>query len=1201
MTSIEHDGGNAPHEAAHRTSPGDATTSLVATAGPGLRDGTREVPIQGVGARLVANMERSLSVPSATSFRDVPAAALQDARAAINAHIAPRRLSLTHLVAYAVAQAAAVHPAMTSAYREIDGRPHRLEPGRVHLGLAVDVEQRDGSRFLVVPVVHDAADLDFAEFAAAYDDLVERARSGALRPDDLAGGTITLTNPGTLGTTASVPRLMAGQGSIIATGAIRDPGSGPVMTITSTYDHRVIQGAESGRFLRTLDELLQGADGFYELAAGSLGASIGPTAGPGQTRTGAAAPRPVPGVAGIAPVTLADVAGAMALVRSFRQFGHRAARLDPLGSDPPGDPSLDPATWGLAPDALARIPASVLRVFVPGQALADVLPQLRRTYCGTMAFEVEHISSVEERTWLRRAIESGDFRTRPPVDERLRLLDRLTAVEAFELFLQRAYLGQKRFSIEGLDMLVPMLDELVGLASRAGTGAVEIGMAHRGRLNVLAHVVGVPYANILEEFERGHPSAEPDEAPGDETSDVKYHRGASGTVQAPGGEVRVSVSPNPSHLEAVDPVVEGRTRAEQTDRHATGAPRDTSRAVAVLVHGDAALAGQGVVAETLNLARLAGYTTGGTIHVVANNQLGFTVDPAAGRSTAYASDVAKGFDVPIVHVNADDPEACLSAIRLAVAYRELFHGDVLVDLVGYRRRGHNEEDEPAYTQPLQYERIASHPTVRARYLALLAAEGSVEAATGEAALAEAEGRLAGIRERLPKPPRRAAGAGDGTARPGDATPVPARPDGPEPARPAAIPAVPVETLRAINERLHAWPEGFTVHPKLVRQLDRRREALAPGGRIAWGHAEQLALGSLLLDGVPIRLTGQDTERGTFSQRHLVLHDARTGGRHTPLAALPGARASLELHDSPLSEYACLGFEYGYAVQAPDALVLWEAQYGDFANAAEVIIDQFIIAGLAKWGLTSRLVLLLPHGYEGQGPEHSSARLERYLALGAERNIRVANCTTPAQYFHLLRDQALRSVVRPLVLMTPKGLLRLPAATSTVRELAGGAFEPVLDDPARVGDRDAVRRVVLCSGRLYYELTAPDVAASAPETAVVRVELLYPFPARELRQVLRRYRALETVVWAQEEPRNMGARKFIVPELRAVVPERIPILEVSRPERSAPAEGYHAAHRAAEARIVREALGSPDRPAGARDGSAGSHVRPARPHEGPASR
>ncbi len=1132
------------------------------------RDGEHAVPIQGIGARLVANMTESLSVPTATSFREIAAGVLESERRRLNDAIAPRRLSYTHLVAFAVAQAAASHPAMASYYREIDALPHRVDPGNVSLGIAVDVEGRDGSRFLVVPVVHGAADLDFAEFAAAYDDLVDRARTGRLAADDLAGGTITLTNPGTLGTTASVPRLMAGQGTIVATGAIRRVAGDPLMTVSSTYDHRVIQGAESGRFLRTLDELLQGADEFYGHVASCLGLGDGAE----RSVTGATPPASL----------LADVASAMALVRSYRHFGHRAARLDPLGSEPPGDPSLDPETWGLTPDALARIPAAVLRVHVPGETLADVLPALQRTYCGTSAFEVEHLDSHEERTWLRRAIESGDYRTPPSADQRRSVLDRLTRVEAFERFLQRAYLGQKRFSIEGLDVLVPMLDELVELAAKAGTGSLEIGMAHRGRLNVLAHVVGVPYSDILGEFERGHPAAEEEPAAEGETSDVKYHRGASGVYHAAAGDVRVAVSPNPSHLEAVDPVVEGRARAEQTDRSRPDAPRDTSSALPVLIHGDAAIAGQGVVAETFNLARLRGYTTGGTIHLVANNQLGFTVDPRDGRSTDYASDVAKGFDVPIVHVNGDDPEACLAAVRLAAAYRELFHGDFLIDVVGYRRHGHNEEDEPAYTQPRMYGRVAVQPTVRELYLRRLVSEGVVDEGAARGELEAAERRLAEIQDapsRQPEGPQP------------DAVDEVVQGDAAGTQEPRV--GVPLDELRAIDEQLLTWPAGFTVHPRLLRQLDRRRAALADGGRIAWAHAEALAFASLLLEGVPIRLTGQDTERGTFSQRHLVLHDASTGTRYAPIQHLAGVGAAFELHDSPLSEYACLGFEYGYAAQAPDALVIWEAQYGDFANAAEVIVDQFIIAGLAKWGLTSRLTMLLPHGYEGQGPEHSSARLERYLALGAEGNIRVANCTTPAQYFHLLRDQALRPIPRPLVLMTPKGLLRLPAAASGPEELTAGGFLPVIDDQRHRGDRGRVRRLVLCSGRLYHELTAPEAAGAFPDTAVVRVELLYPFPAGELREVLRRYDALETVVWAQEEPRNMGARKFVLPELREIVAAKIPVVAVSRPERSSPAEGYHAAHRAEQARIVREALGSESGPTDPREARRGSPRSPTR--------
>jgi 2-oxoglutarate decarboxylase len=1136
------------------------------------------IPIQGIGARLVANMTQSLTVPTATSFRDMPVDVMVGMRRQLNAALGPRRLSFTHLIGYAIAQAGAVHPTLAAHFVEIDGQPHRVDAGVINLGLAVDVQTRDGQPFLVVPVVRGADELDFAAFVAAYDELVGQARTGRLSADDLVGADLTLTNPGTVGTTASVPRLMPGQGAIIATGVIRTVAGESVMTISSTYDHRIIQGAESGRFLATVEDLLRGTDDFYGYVADCLEiprsviSSTVPTVAP-------AAVGPAP------PAATAEIAAGVALVRSYRQFGHRAADLDPLGSTPPGEPTLDPEAWGLTSAGLGRVPADLLRVDLPGATLADVLPELRRTYCGTLAYEVEHINSHDERTWLRTAIETGAYRAPLSADDKGRLLTRLTAVEALERFLQRAYLGQKRFSIEGLDALVPMLHQVIELVGRAGARTVELGMAHRGRLNVLVQVVGVPDEVILEEFERSQPTAEAGLPAEGETSDVKYHRGADGIHHTASGPIRVTLSPNPSHLEAVDPVVEGRARAEQSDRSGPMATRDVRLAVSVLIHGDAGFAAQGVVAETFNLARLAGYTTGGTIHLIADNQLGFTVEPSDGRSTDYASDLAKGFDVPIVHVNADDPEACLAAVDLAVAYRERFRGDFVIHVVGYRRQGHNEEDEPAYTQPLMYAKIAEHPTVRELYLRRLVEEGTLELDAGEAMLNAAGARLAAIREAVVNGAaggERGAGAEAGSRE----TPPAASLTGPRrrsrDSAGALATGVPADRLRTINDELLRWPEDFTVHPKLIRQLDRRRTSLGPDGRIPWAQAEALALGSLLLDGTPIRLTGQDTERGTFSQRHLVLHDARNGQRFTPIQHLSGASASFELHDSPLSELACLGFEYGYAVEAPETLVIWEAQYGDFANGGEVVIDQFIIAGLAKWGETSRLTLLLPHGYEGQGPEHSSARLERYLALGAEDNLRVANCTTPAQYFHLLRDQALRPIIRPLVLMAPKSLLRHPAATSGVDELAAGRFEAVIDDPDRVASRSDVRRLVLCSGRLYYDLLASPMRTEAPDVAIGRIELLYPFPGEEMERLVAGYPALETVVWAQEEPRNMGARKFVLPKLRLLTPVSIPIVDVSRPERSSPAEGYHAAHRTQQQSIVAQAFG--ERPKGSSAGS-----------------
>jgi 2-oxoglutarate dehydrogenase E1 component len=749
--------------------------------------------------------------------------------------------------------------------------------------------------------------------------------------------------------------------------------------------------------------------------------------------------------------------------------------------------------------------------------------------------------------------------------DRVALLERLVSVETLERFLHKAYLGQKRFSIEGLDSMVPMLDVIIGDAADQGARKVMIGMAHRGRLNVLAHVVGVGYETILTEFEAGRAGVDTATASKGGSDDVKYHLGAEGGyLTDDDAEVRVVLSPNPSHLEAVDPVIEGRTRAEQSDRSSPVARPDHSTTLPVLIHGDAAFAAQGVVAETLNLMRLDGYSTGGTVHLIANNQVGFTTGPREGRSTDYSSDLAKGFDIPIIHVNADDPEACLAAARLAMMYRERFGNDIVIDLVGYRRYGHNEGDEPAYSQPAMYAVIAEHLSVREVYQAQLVESGAISADDAEAlvkgALRDLAKRQASLRKGADEP--------QGELDRGSEAIAPEEPAEPET-------AVALGELRSANAGLGTLPDGFTLHPKLKRQLERRAVALdADEPAVDWGHAELLAFATLLRESTPIRLTGQDTVRGTFSQRHAGLWDAKTGARHVPLQHLPGSRASFELHNSPLSEYASLGFEYGYAVTAPEALVLWEAQYGDFVNGAEIIIDQFVVSGLAKWRQTSRLTLLLPHGYEGSGPEHSSARLERFLALGAEGNIRVVYPTTPAQYFHLLRRQARHADARPLVVMTPKSLLRLPAAASRPSELASGAFRSVLDDQRFADHPKAaakVRRLLLCSGKIYYDLIGSDLFADARDVAVVRVERLYPFPAEELQPVLDRYSKIESFAWVQEEPRNMGARKFVLPRLRHLVPYHIPLGDISRPERSRPAEGYPTAHAVEQARIVREGL------------------------------
>jgi 2-oxoglutarate dehydrogenase E1 component len=967
---------------------------------------------------------------------------------------------------------------------------------------------------------------------------------------------------------------MAGQGSIIAVGAIgypaefsavpeerlREFGISKVMTVSSTYDHRVIQGAESGAFLGTLDHLLQGDQAFFEIIAESLhlsAVSYQLVKGAPSAKRGEEAAGPV------APEMLYHVAAAMALVKAFRMHGHLAARLDPLGNPPIGDPALDPGPLGLTPEVMAAIPSKVLRIAVPGRTLAESLPYLQATYCGTMAYEIEHIATHEERVWLREKIESGAYRQPLPAEEQRALLRRLTQVEVLEKFLHKAYLGQKRFSIEGVDLLVPMLDLTIERAAASGARDVVIGMAHRGRLNVLAHTVGRPYETIFAEFEGGRQVEGGQLTPEGGTGDVKYHHGAEGAyVTSSGKAITVSLSPNPLQLEFVSPVVDGRARAKQTQRRGREAHHDPSAALPVAIHGDAAFAGQGVVAETLNLGALKGYRTGGTLHLITNNQVGFTTDMEDARSTRYASDLAKGFDIPIVHVNADDAEACLSAVRLAMAYRERFYQDVVIDLVGYRRHGHNEGDEPAYTQPRMYETIRGQPSVREIYSRTLVQAGVLTQEESERGASEAYQHLVDIQQAFRGSMGKASSAEHTVRQSGAGVEVDT--------------ALSPEFLTALNEQLLSWPESFTVHPKLRKQLERRRAALGPDGGIDWAHAEVLALASLLTEGVPVRLTGQDTERGTFSQRHLVLHDLNTGRTFTPIERLPGALAPIELHNSPLSELATLGFEYGYSAAASEALVLWEAQFGDFVNGAQVIVDQFLSSGLSKWGLTTRLTLLLPHGYEGQGPEHSSARLERFLQLAAEGNLRVANPTTPGQYFHLLRRQARRTRQRPLVIMTPKSLLRLPQAGARLDDLTTGTWRPVLDDANGGGLRES-SRIVLCSGKVYYDLLAEAERMENGQPPILRIEQLYSFPWSESREVLARYPNRRELVWVQEEPRNMGAWAFVEPKLKELAGPEVEVRYVGRPERASPAEGYPAAHSAEQTRIIREALRMPEAP------------------------
>jgi 2-oxoglutarate dehydrogenase E1 component len=1125
--------------------------------------------LKGGAAMLARYMDESRQIPTATSFRTMTVTAMDTRRKQLKA--AGQKVSFTHLIAYAIARAATAEmPVMAHHFAEIDGKPNRVDDGGVNLGIAVDVEKKDGSRTLMVPVIRDAGRLSFSDFVAAFGDLITRARENKLTADDLVGANISLTNPGGIGTVASVPRLMTGSGTIVATGSIAYPvglgeigaaiGAEKVMTMTSTYDHRIIQGAESGRFLATVEEYLQGEHDFYEDLFASLGAELGPA--PAAPQPPVAAPAAAPAATAAEPdeELLQAVQAGMSLIKAHRTHGHLAATLDPLGARPPGDPALNPEPLGLNEELMRRIPARILRVYVEGETLADVVPRLHDVYCGPIAYEIEHISSHRQRVWLRERIESGVYRHALSADESRWLLRRLTKVDALERFMHKAYLGQKQFSIEGLDLTVPMLDELIQLAAQEGAREVVLGMAHRGRLNVLAHNLGRPYDTIFAEFEGASTLEAVTTIPQGGTGDVKYHHGADGSYQLEdGASVIVRLESNPSHLEYVSPVVDGACRAAQTEREGPHARHDRNAAVPIILHGDASFPGQGVVAETFNLQALDGYTVGGTIHLIMNNQVGFTTDPDDGRSTQWASDMAKGFDVPIIHVNADYPEECIAAVRLAFAFRQEFGHDVLIDLIGYRRYGHNEADEPGYTQPRMADAIKRHPRVRDLFAQHLVDEKIVDQADVDRKAEEVWEELGEAHSSLKEQISRAESVEQQTGEYRlDRSPSP-----------DVTTAVSSERLESLNEELLTVPQGFTVHPKLLRQLERRRTAMGPDGGIDWGHAEALAFASLLTEGTPIRLTGQDVERGTFSHRHMVLHDAKTGQTICPIQNIPGALAPMELHNSPLSEVACLGFEYGYSQEAPETLVLWEAQFGDFVNSAQVIIDQFIISGLAKWGQTSRLTLLLPHGYEGSGPEHSSGRLERFLVLAAEGNMRIANLTTPAQYFHLLRRQARIAKQRPLVVMTPKSLLRLPQATNRLVHLSDTQFYPVLGEPRVPNEK--VKRLILCTGKVYYDLVHHPDRAGKEDLAVGRVELLYPFPQAQVLELVKSYPNLEEVVWVQEEPRNMGARAFMMPRLMQILPEHLHFGYIGRPERASPGEGYPAAHIVEQNRIIDTAL------------------------------
>jgi multifunctional 2-oxoglutarate metabolism enzyme len=1143
----DREGGATKARDASREASEDGATKA-AGARPEADDGAE--PLRGAAARIVQAMEASLGVPTATSFRVMPARLLEVNRGVLNSHLRRRRggkVSFTHLIGYAVVKAIQAMPVMNSVYTEKDGRPHVRHPEHVNLGLAVDTRRPDGSRTLLVPNIKAAETLDFTAFVSAYEQLIGKVRANKLAIEDFAGTTVTVTNPGTVGTVMSVPRLLAGQAAIVGVGAIdypaeyrgADPATlaelavGKTVTLTSTYDHRVIQGAESGEFLAKIQSLLLGEDDFYGEVFRSVGVPYVPVAWHTDRRAAADS------------LELASKqARIYQLINMYRVRGHLIANLDPLGTKSPTmHAELDPASYGLTIWDLERL-------FLTGGVskerelpLREILRILRDAYCRTAGIEYMHISQPDEKAWIQERVEV------PPAvaseEDQLQIVHKLIEAEVFERFLHNKYVGQKRFSLEGAESLIPVLDAVLDRAADDGMESVVVGMAHRGRLNVLANTVGKSYSEIFHEFE-GHL----DPALSQGSGDVKYHLGASGKHTARSGkEVRVEVASNPSHLEAVNPVVEGLVRAKQDllDRG------EEAPVLPVLVHGDAAFAGQGVVAETLNLSQLRGYRTGGTVHVIVNNQLGFTTSPDYGRSSTYASDVAKMIQAPIFHVNGDDPEACVRIARLAFDYRQAFKKDVVIDMWCYRRFGHNEGDDPSFTQPQMYARIKSRPSVRKLYTEALVNRGDFT-------LEDAEQSLEAFRSRLQQ-------AFDDFREDGGEPEVELERPTPLAGAPEVDTAVDQHRLEEILRGITTVPDDFHVHPKLTRWLQDRSGALERDA-IDWSLGEALALGSLLEQGRLVRLTGQDTRRGTFSQRHSVLVDQQTGEQYTPLSNLSSEQGRFFVYDSLLSEFAALGFEYGYSVANPEALVLWEAQYGDFINGGQIIVDQFIVAAEEKWSQRSALTLLLPHGFEGQGAEHSSARVERFLQLAAEDNLQVTWPSTAAQYFHLLRRQALRGVRKPLVVLTPKSLLRLAGTRSTVEELTEGRFREVLPDPSQP-EPEVVRRVLLASGKVYYDLAKRRADQELEDVALVRVEQLYPFPAERIREQLDAYPNAERVLWVQEEPANMGAWSCLSDRFHEALDK--PVELVSRDAAAAPATGSPSIHQRQQQRLLDQAL------------------------------
>ncbi len=1111
-------------------------------------------PLRGASARTVANMDASLTVPTATSVRSVPAKLLIDNRIVINNHLARARggkVSFTHLIGFALVKALAAMPEMNRAYDLGDnGKPVLVSPTHVNLGLAIDVAKPDGSRQLLVPSIKAAESMDFAAFWTAYEDIVRKARNGKLGVDDFVGTTISLTNPGTIGTNHSVPRLMRGQGTIIGVGSMDYPAQyqgasektlnelavSKVMTLTSTYDHRIIQGAQSGDFLRRVHALLLGEDGFYDEIFAALRIPYEPV-------------RWARDVSASHDDEVSKQARVLELIHAYRVRGHMMADTDPLEYRQRSHPDLDVVTHGLTLWDLEREFATgsfggASRRFMK---LRSILGILRDSYCRTVGIEYMHIQDPEQRRWIQERVERPH--EKPPREEQLRILHKLNQAEAFETFLQTKFVGQKRFSLEGAETTVPLLDELCEAAAEASLDEVCIGMAHRGRLNVLVNIVGKSVSQVFREFEG---NIDPRTVQG--SGDVKYHLGAEGEFRADdGATIKVSMAANPSHLEAVDPVLEGIARAKQ-DLLNRGADYPV---LPLLVHGDAAFAGQGVVAETLNLSQLRGYRTGGTVHLVVNNQVGFTTSPASSRSSLYCTDVARMVQAPIFHVNGDDPEACIRVARLAFEYRQAFNKDVVVDLVCYRRRGHNEGDDPSFTQPLMYDLIEKKRSVRKLYTEALVGRGDITVDEAEQALRDYQQQL----ERVFREVREA------TSAPAEYQTVPEYPSKPETGLSTAIS---VEDLKTIADAYSTPPEGFTVHNKVMPQLQRRANAIT-NGPIDWATGEMIALGSLLMNGRPVRLTGQDSRRGTFVQRFATIVDRVNGEEWTPLRHLSPDQAPLFVYDSLLSEYATMGFEYGYSVARPEALVLWEAQFGDFMNGAQIVIDEYIVAGEAKWQQRSGVVLLLPHGYEGQGPDHSSARIERFLTLAADDAFTVAQPSSPANYFHLLRRQSLGDVHRPMVVFTPKSMLRSKAAVSAPDDFTSGSFQPVLGD--QLDDPDSVDTLLLCSGKVAWDLRAERAKRSGDgvTTAIAAVERLYPRPVPEIKAEMERYPNLRRIRWVQDEPANMGAWPHMALQLKPELGD-IEFTAVSRPESSAPSVGQVSRHTEQQKALLEQAFG-----------------------------